>query len=60
MELEVLDVFKRVYDVLFGKWALTLSKLVGRKFMPGHLSNYLIYIMIAIVFVMLYVFGLNI
>lgn len=59
VELEVLDVFKRVYDVLFGKWTLTLSEWVGRKFMPGHLSNYLIYIMIAIVFVMLYVFGLK-
>ncbi len=56
VELEVLDVFKRVYDILFGKWTLALSELVGRKFMPGRLSNYLIYVMVAIVFVMLYVF----
>jgi hydrogenase-4 component B len=55
VELEVLDVFKRFYDVL-GRWTLSFSSIVGRKFMPGHLSNYLIYIIIALVFVMLYVF----
>ena len=55
VELEVLDVFKGVYDVLFGRWPLTISELVGRKFMPGRLSNYLIYIVAAIVFVMLYI-----
>jgi hydrogenase-4 component B len=56
VELEVLDVFKKVYDVLFGRWTLSLSELVGKKFMPGRLSNYLIYIMVAIIFVMLYIF----
>ncbi len=55
VELEVLDPFKRVYDVLFGKWILSFSELVGRKFMPGRLSNYLIYIMVALIFVMLYI-----
>ena len=55
VELEVLDVFKRFYDAL-GKWSIQLSAWVGRKFMPGRLSNYLIYIMIALVFVMLYVY----
>jgi hydrogenase-4 component B len=54
-ELEVLDVFKRLYDIL-GSWALQFSSLVGRKFMPGHLSNYLIYIMVALIFVLLYIF----
>ncbi len=55
VELEVLDPFKKVYDVLFGKWLLSFSELVGRKFMPGRLSNYLIYIMVALIFVMLYI-----
>ena len=55
VEVEVLDVFKVVYDGLAG-WSLSLSKLVGRKFMPGRLSNYLIYILLALIFVLLYVF----
>lgn len=55
VELEVLDVFKQVYDILFGKWILTFSSLIGRKFMPGKLSYYLIYIMAALLFVMIYV-----
>jgi hydrogenase-4 component B len=54
VELEVLDVFKRFYDVL-GRWTISFSSIVGRKFMPGRLSNYLIYIIIALIFVMLYV-----
>ena len=54
VELEVLDVFKRFYDVL-GKWLLAFSHFVGRKFMPGRLSYYLVYIVIAIVFVMVYI-----
>ena len=55
VELEVLDVFKRFYDVI-GKWSLAFSYFVGRKFMPGRLSNYLFYIVIAILFVMIYIF----
>jgi formate hydrogenlyase subunit 3/multisubunit Na+/H+ antiporter MnhD subunit len=55
VELEVLDVFKKVYDVI-GKWSLAFSHFVGKKFMPGRLSNYLVYIVVAIVFVMIYVF----
>ncbi|MHB2036913.1 MAG: hypothetical protein ACYCPW_09275, partial [Nitrososphaerales archaeon] len=55
VDVEVLDVFKVVYDGLAG-WSLSLSKLVGRKFMPGRLSNYLIYILLALIFVLLYVF----
>lgn len=55
VELEVLDVFKKFYDVL-GKWTLSFSSFIGKKFMPGHLSNYLIYIIVALIFVMLYVF----
>ena len=56
VELEVLDIFKKFYDIVFGRWTLSFSSWVGRKFMPGRLSNYLIYIMIALVFVMLYVY----
>jgi hydrogenase-4 component B len=55
VELEVLDVFKRFYDIL-GRWAISFSTFVGRKFMPGRLSYYLIYIIIALIFVMLYVY----
>ena len=54
VELEVLDVFKKVYDVI-GKWSLAFSSFVSRKFMLGRLSYYLVYIVIAIVFVMIYV-----
>src|SRR5487761_1164828 len=54
VDLEVLDVFKRFYDIL-GRWTLSFSSLVGRKLMPGRLSNYLIYIIVALIFVMLYV-----
>jgi hydrogenase-4 component B len=55
VDLEVLDVFKRVYDILFGKWLIAFSSFVGRKFMPGKLSYYLIYIMLALIFVMAFV-----
>jgi hydrogenase-4 component B len=55
VELEVLDVFKKFYDVL-GRWTISFSSFVGRKFMPGRLSNYLIYIIVALIFVMLYVY----
>lgn len=54
VELEVLDVFKRFYDVL-GRWTLILSSWVSRKVMPGKLSLYIIYIMVAFVFVLLYI-----
>lgn len=56
VELEVLDVFKGIYDILFGRWPLAVSEWVGRKFMPGRLGYYLIYILAAIVFVMLYIY----
>jgi hydrogenase-4 component B len=54
VELEVLDVFKRFYDLLT-KWSLALSSWVGRKAMPGKLSLYIVYIMVAFVFVLLYI-----
>jgi hydrogenase-4 component B len=60
VEVEVLDIFKKIYLVLFGKWFLSLSELVGRKLMPGRLSNYIVYIMAALIFVMLYVFATTI
>lgn len=54
VELEVLDVFKRFYDVL-SKWTLSLSAWVSRNAMPGRLSLYIVYIMVAFVFVLLYI-----
>ena len=54
VELEVLDVFKRFYDLL-AKWTLALSSWVSRKAMPGKLSLYIVYIMVAFVFVLLYI-----
>lgn len=53
VDLEVLDVFKRFYDVL-AKWTLWLSAYVSRKVMPGKLGLYLIYIIAAFVFVLVY------
>jgi formate hydrogenlyase subunit 3/multisubunit Na+/H+ antiporter MnhD subunit len=54
VELEVLDVFKRFYDVLT-KFALSLSYNMARRVMPGKLGLYLIYIMAAFIFVLLYI-----
>jgi hydrogenase-4 component B len=54
VELEVLDVFKRVYDGL-AKWSLWLSAYVSRKVMPGKLGQYIVYIMVAFIFVLLYI-----
>ena len=54
VDLEVLDVFKRFYDVL-AKWTLWLSACTSKKVMPGKLSLYLIYIMAAFVFVLIYI-----
>jgi len=54
VELEVLDAFKWVYDVL-AKWSIWLSTYVSRKVMPGKLGLYIIYIMAAFVFVLLYI-----
>lgn len=55
VELEVLDVFKQFYDVLT-KDALALSSYTALKVMPGRVGVYLIYIMIAFIFVLLYLF----
>jgi len=54
VELEVLDAFKRFYDVL-AKWGTSLSSYVARKVMTGRLSAYLIYMMAAWIFVLLYI-----
>jgi hydrogenase-4 component B len=54
VELEVLDVFKQFYDVLT-KFALSLSSNMAKKVMPGKLGLYLIYIMAAFIFVLLYI-----
>jgi hydrogenase-4 component B len=54
VELEVLDVFKQFYDVL-AKFALCLSSNMARRVMPGKLGLYLIYIMAAFIFVLLYI-----
>jgi hydrogenase-4 component B len=54
VELEVLDVFKQFYDILT-KFALSLSYNMARKVMPGKLGLYLIYIMAAFIFVLLYI-----
>jgi hydrogenase-4 component B len=54
VELEVLDVFKQFYDVL-AKFALSLSYNMARRVMPGKLGLYLIYIMAAFIFVLLYI-----
>lgn len=55
VELEVLDVFKGFYDLL-SRGTLWLSKFVSRRVMPGKLGLYIIYIMIALIFVLLYIF----
>jgi hydrogenase-4 component B len=55
VDIEVLDVFKKFYDIL-GKWTIAFSSFVARRFMPGRLSNYLIYIIVALIFVMIYVY----
>jgi hydrogenase-4 component B len=54
VELEVLDVFKQFYDVL-AKFSLSLSSNMARRVMPGKLGLYLIYIMAAFIFVLLYI-----
>jgi len=54
VELEVLDVFKQFYDVL-AKFALFLSSNTARKVMPGRLGLYLLYVMVAFIFVLLYI-----
>lgn len=54
VELEVLDAFKRFYDVL-AKWTTALSTFVARKVMTGRLSAYLIYMMAALIFVLIYI-----
>jgi len=54
VELEVLDAFKRFYDLL-AKWTIWLSTYVSKKVMPGRLGLYLVYIMIAFTFVLLYI-----
>ena len=54
VDLEILDVFKNFYDVL-AKWTLWLSAYTSRKVMPGKLGLYLIYIMAAFVFVLIYI-----
>lgn len=54
VELEVLDVFKQFYDVL-AKFALSLSSNMAKRVMPGKLGLYLIYIMAAFIFVLLYI-----
>ncbi|MDG6920972.1 MAG: hypothetical protein JRN59_05530 [Nitrososphaerota archaeon] len=54
VDLEVLDVFKKFYDVL-AKWTLWLSAYTSRKVMPGKLGLYLIYIMAAFIFVLIYI-----
>lgn len=55
VELEVLDVFKQFYDVL-AKFAIFLSSNTAKKVMPGKLGLYLVYIMVAFIFVLLYIF----
>ncbi|MFZ0220684.1 MAG: hypothetical protein WAM42_03190, partial [Candidatus Nitrosopolaris sp.] len=54
VELEVLDVFKQFYDIL-AKFALFLSSNTARKVMPGRLWLYLLYIMVAFIFVLVYI-----
>ena len=54
VELEVLDAFKRFYDLL-AKWGSSLSSYVAKKVMTGRLSAYLIYMMAAWIFVLLYI-----
>jgi len=54
VELEVLDVFKQFYDMM-AKGSLFISLYTAKKVMPGRLSVYLIYIMAALIFVLLYV-----
>ncbi len=55
VELEVLDVFKKFYDLL-SRSTLWTSSYVSRKVMPGKLGLYIIYIMIAFLFVLLYIY----
>ena len=55
VELEVLDVFKRFYDGL-AQSTMWMSRFVSRKVMPGKLGLYIIYIMIAFLFVLLYIY----
>lgn len=57
VELEVLDVFKQFYDVLT-KFASSLSSYVALKVMPGRVGVYLIYIVVAFVFVLLYILSI--
>ena len=54
VELEVLDVFKQFYDGL-SKFALFLSSNTARIVMPGRLGLYILYIMVAFIFVLLYI-----
>ena len=54
VEVEVLDVFKQIYDTLT-KYALSLSFYTAMTVMPGRLGLYLIYIMTAFIFVILYI-----
>ncbi|HUK79872.1 MAG TPA: proton-conducting transporter membrane subunit [Nitrososphaerales archaeon] len=54
VDLEVLDVFKKFYDVL-AKWTLGFSAYTSRKVMPGKLGLYVVYIMVALIFVLIYI-----
>jgi hypothetical protein len=54
VDLAVLDVFKKFYDVL-AKWALGLSAYASKKVMSGKLGLYIIYIMAALIFVLIYI-----
>jgi len=54
VELEVVDIFKELYDVA-AKWALWLSSYLSRKVMPGRLSLYMVYVMAALIFVLIYI-----
>jgi hydrogenase-4 component B len=54
VELEVLDVFKQFYDMLT-RLAFSLSSYTARKVMPGRLGLYLLYILLAFIFVLIYI-----
>jgi hydrogenase-4 component B len=55
VDLEVLDVFKKLFYDVLAKWSLWLSAFTSRKIMPGKLGLYLVYIMAAFVFVLVYI-----
>ncbi|MDG6920483.1 MAG: hypothetical protein JRN12_07400 [Nitrososphaerota archaeon] len=54
VDLEVLDVFKKFYDAL-AMWALGLSAYTSRRVMSGKLGLYIVYIMAALIFVLIYI-----